>query len=86
LTNNKITDSHIYSCVNCGNCRLSCPANICPDILYKYATEKNEIDSIYSDNKENFGNFLADSENFQYVDFTLYEEENGFSNKKVIKE
>jgi hypothetical protein len=47
---------------------------------------KNEIDSIYSDNKENFGNFLADSENFQYVDFTLYEEENGFSNKKVIKE
>lgn len=47
---------------------------------------KNEIDSIYSDNKENFGNFLADSENFQYVDFSLYEEENGFSNKKVIKE
>lgn len=49
LANNKITDSHIYSCVNCGNCRLSCPANICPDILYKYATEKNEIDSIYLD-------------------------------------
>ena len=49
LANNKITDSHIYSCVNCGNCRLSCPANICPDILYKYAIEKNEIDSIYLD-------------------------------------
>lgn len=30
----KITDRHVYSCINCGNCRFVCPAKILPDILY----------------------------------------------------
>lgn len=30
----KVTDDHIYSCVNCGNCRFVCPVKISPDILY----------------------------------------------------
>lgn len=45
------TDSHIYSCVNCGNCRFVCPSKICPDILYKYATKyttkKEDIAEVY---------------------------------------
>lgn len=46
----------------------------------------NEIDSLYLENKYNFGNFLTESETFKYVDFTLYEIEEGFSNKKIVKE
>lgn len=34
ISNNKITDSQIYSCVNCGNCRFICPVKLSPDILY----------------------------------------------------
>lgn len=30
----KKTDTQIYSCVNCGNCRFVCPVKISPDILY----------------------------------------------------
>lgn len=34
ISNKQFTDSHIYSCVNCGNCRSSCPGGISPDIIY----------------------------------------------------
>lgn len=34
ISNHKITDTQIYSCVNCGNCRFICPVKISPDILY----------------------------------------------------
>ena len=37
--------------------------------------DKNEIDSLYLENKYNFGNFLTESEKFQNVEFTLYEED-----------
>lgn len=37
-SNIKQTDSNVYPCINCGNCRAICPANISPDILYKYMT------------------------------------------------
>jgi len=30
----KITDTQIYSCINCGNCRFICPLKLSPDILY----------------------------------------------------
>ncbi len=38
LSNAKITDKQIYSCINCGYCRVACPVNISPDILYNNAT------------------------------------------------
>ena len=28
------TNSHVYSCINCGNCRFACPVKLSPDILY----------------------------------------------------
>lgn len=34
VTSQKSTDDQIYSCINCGNCRVACPVNISPDILY----------------------------------------------------
>lgn len=37
LSKDKKTDKQIYSCVNCGYCRLACPVNISPDILYTAA-------------------------------------------------
>jgi len=30
----KKTDDQVYSCINCGNCRVACPVNISPDILH----------------------------------------------------
>lgn len=47
FSSKNISDSHIYSCVNCGNCRFVCPSKICPDILYKYATKKEDIADVY---------------------------------------
>ena len=34
LNNQKRTDDHVYSCINCGNCRVACPIHISPDILH----------------------------------------------------
>lgn len=34
ISSNKVTDTQIYSCINCGNCRFVCPVKISPDILY----------------------------------------------------
>lgn len=34
ISNQKNTDDQIYSCINCGNCRVACPVKISPDILY----------------------------------------------------
>lgn len=34
ISNQKTTDDQIYSCINCGNCRVVCPVKISPDILY----------------------------------------------------
>lgn len=34
ISNHHITDTQIYSCVNCGNCRFICPVKLSPDILY----------------------------------------------------
>ena len=34
VSNVKKTNCHVYSCVNCGNCRSACPVNLSPDILY----------------------------------------------------
>lgn len=47
LSSKKVTDNHIYSCINCGKCREVCPIKICPDVLYKYAKHDIEIDEIY---------------------------------------
>lgn len=30
----KKTDDQVYSCINCGNCRVVCPIHISPDILH----------------------------------------------------
>ncbi len=30
------TDSQVYSCVKCGECRHNCPVGIAPDMLYEY--------------------------------------------------
>lgn len=38
LSKDKVIDKQIYSCVNCGYCRVACPVNISPDILYTAAT------------------------------------------------
>lgn len=34
INNQKITDDQVYSCINCGNCRIACPIHISPDILH----------------------------------------------------
>lgn len=34
LSKTSITDTQIFSCINCGNCRFVCPTKISPDILY----------------------------------------------------
>lgn len=39
----KFTDSQIYSCVNCGNCRYVCPSKLSPDVIYSYAVNFKEI-------------------------------------------
>lgn len=38
LAKDKNTDKQIYPCINCGYCRVACPVNISPDILYNNAT------------------------------------------------
>lgn len=37
------SDSVIYDCINCGNCRVSCSAGILPDIIYNDAVNFNEL-------------------------------------------
>ena len=37
------TDDHIYTCINCGNCRGACPVKLSPDILYNNAVNFREI-------------------------------------------
>ncbi len=41
----KETDSHIYSCVNCGSCRTVCPPHLSPDLLYNTAANFRELPS-----------------------------------------
>ena len=43
LSKNYTTDSQVYSCIKCGECRYKCPVNIAPDILYEYALKNTEI-------------------------------------------
>ena len=43
LSKNYTTDSQVYSCVKCGECRYKCPVNIAPDILYEYALKKTDV-------------------------------------------
>ena len=43
LSKNYSTDSQVYSCVKCGECRFKCPVNLAPDILYEYALKKTEL-------------------------------------------
>jgi len=43
LSKSKITDSHIYACINCGNCRFTCPVKISPDILYNNMAHFKEM-------------------------------------------
>lgn len=37
------SDSVIYDCINCGNCRFACSAEILPDIIYNDAINFNEL-------------------------------------------
>lgn len=37
------TDEHIYSCINCGDCRAACPVHISPDIIYNNAVNFKEL-------------------------------------------
>ena len=43
LSKNYSTDSQVYSCVKCGECRFKCPVNLAPDILFEYALKKTDI-------------------------------------------
>ena len=43
LSKNYTTDSQVYSCVKCGECRIKCPVNIAPDILYEYVLKGSDI-------------------------------------------
>lgn len=43
LSKNYTTDSQVYSCIKCGECRYNCPVNIAPDILYEYAFKKTDV-------------------------------------------
>ena len=37
------SDSVIYDCINCGNCRFACNAGILPDVIYNDAVNFNEL-------------------------------------------
>ena len=43
ISSRKFTDNQVYACVNCGNCRASCPVNISPDILYNTTVNLNKL-------------------------------------------
>ena len=43
LSKNNSTDSQVYSCIKCGECRYNCPVGLAPDILSEYAYKKNYI-------------------------------------------
>ncbi len=43
LPKNYSTDSQVYSCIKCGECRYKCPVNIAPDLLYEYALKKSDL-------------------------------------------
>jgi len=52
ISKNRNTDEQIHSCINCGNCRFTCPAKLSPDILYnntvnqKLLSEKFTVSSL----------------------------------------
>lgn len=39
----KVTDSHVYDCVNCGNCRNICPVKISPDKIYTFGLQNMDV-------------------------------------------
>ncbi len=43
VSKSRITDSHVYSCTGCGNCRAGCPANLYPDMIYRCASGGGEF-------------------------------------------
>ena len=86
ISKTKITDSQIYSCVNCGNCRYVCPSRISPDILYSYAVNFKEIPEVLKNTVqdcEECGSCntvcparLPLSKTISYLKDTVYEEKN----------
>jgi len=40
LSSRKFTDNYMYHCINCGNCRLACPNNIAPDLVYNFTVHR----------------------------------------------
>ncbi len=48
LSKKRGTDEHIYSCVNCGNCRFACPVHISPDILYNHTVNFKLLNEAFS--------------------------------------
>lgn len=44
----KNTDEQIYSCINCGNCRFSCPVHLSPDVLYNHTVNFKLLKETYT--------------------------------------
>ncbi len=47
VSNTKFTDGHIYSCINCGNCRYSCPGGVSPDVIYANTVNSEKPEEKY---------------------------------------
>lgn len=43
-----LTDTHVYSCINCGNCRAECPENLLPDLLFVNASSFSNVPDFVS--------------------------------------
>ncbi len=39
----RLSDSHIYACINCGSCRDACPQKLLPDVLYMSTYNDTEL-------------------------------------------
>jgi electron transport complex protein RnfC len=48
LSKKKNSDEQIYSCINCGNCRFTCPVKLSPDILYNHTVNFKLLRETYA--------------------------------------
>lgn len=48
ISKNRTTDEQMHSCINCGNCRFTCPAKLSPDILYNHTVNQKLLSESFT--------------------------------------